>query len=264
VPVQSFPANTDVLPDYRFDPVAYEEEERARPDEMEMIAAAGRAAARLMDGMDDVHLLDLCCGTGLPLSSVSAHARLGRAVGVDNCAEYLAFARDRFAATPRVAFIEDDAVTAELPMGAWDIILMCSAYHHIEDRRKLEFLHKARRLLTPRGRIVMAENVLPPYRSRDRQTYRAAVSWFYREVLRECERSNPTMPAHITGLIQRVAQYGHDGDYEYKVNMTVLRRHLAAAQLDVVDCTKVWPTSGLLALTDGGNYILVLQATTSA
>ena len=61
------------------------------------------------------------------------------------------------------------------------------------------------------------------------------------------------------GLIQRVAQHGYDGDYEYKTSVDVFLRHLQASPLEIEHVAKVWPFSGSLALTTGGNYVFTLR-----
>lgn len=250
----------DRLPDYRTDAAAYEEEELARPDEMAMIDGAAEAARTLLVTRPSAAVLDLCCGTGLSLRGVIREPTVTRAVGVDNCSEYLAFAAERFRDTPHLQLVHGDAVTTELERGAWDLIMLASAYHHIEDERKVAFLTRVAGLLAPGGRAVFAENILPPYRSGDRDGYQSAVSLFYDEVLKTAEAGNPTLPERVRGLIRRVAKYGCDGDYEYKVCLDVFLGHLAEAGLRIVEVRKVWPARGPLSLTTGGNYVIVASA----
>ncbi len=129
------------LPDYQYDPVAYELEERARPDEMLMLRQAGVQGVQLLDNMQDAWVLDLCCGTGLSLEHLVNHPNVSRIVGVDKCASYLEFATERFSsARTRPEYILDDAVEVQLPWGRWDVIMLASAYHHIEDERKVKFM----------------------------------------------------------------------------------------------------------------------------
>lgn len=247
------------LPDYKDDADAYEREERARPDEMAMIHAVAAAARRHLDRMSRAMVLDLCCGTGLPLVDPSNHPHLERLLGVDNSEPYLAFARRRFACNPRVSFVCADAVTAPVPNHSWNIIIMASAYHHIEDQRKLEFMERVHALLAPGGVAVVGENILPPYVANDRSTYVAAVRLFYDEVLKTADEAGK-LPDDVRGLIQRVAQYGSDGDYEYKTDLTTFLEFVTSAGLSVAEVKKVWPESGRLCLTTGGNYVFILQA----
>jgi SAM-dependent methyltransferase len=250
-----------LLPDYKDDPNAYEEEERARPDEMAMIQEAGVEAIRLLDTLSDAAVLDLCCGTGLSMEAFVEHQRVSSICGVDISEEYLAFARARFSGTKHPpVFICGDVVTAEIPQSRWDVIMMASAYHHIDDGRKIQFLRRVEGLLRDGGYGIMAENILPLYQEGDDADYARAVTMFYKEVLKTAEENNPSLPEHVRGLIQRVAQYGTDGEYEYKVCKPIFDRHIQAAGLRVVSERRVWPLDGPLANTSAGNYVVIVQS----
>jgi SAM-dependent methyltransferase len=251
------------LPDYRYDPVAYELEERARPDEMMMLRGAEAAAYDWLSRRQEAHALDLCCGTGLSTRCLVEHPNVATVVGVDNSEAYLEYARSAFRGS-RIAplFLLADAATVEsnqLGRDTWDIIMMASAYHHIENNRKLSFLRRVHQLLGASGRAVMAENILPSYSDDDPDSYRQAVEQFYACVLRTARRDNPALPLQVAQLIERVAQYGYDGDYEYKVCMSILLRDLAASGLEVISIQKVWPSTDELGV-DGGNFVLLLRA----
>lgn len=258
--VEANSAAATALPDYQFDPHAYEEEERSRPDEMAMIEAAVERLRQFVDSRNSTTVLDLCCGTGLPLSLIVPHPKIRTATGLDICAEYLQFTRKLFEAVPGVSFLQGDAVDHPLPCASYDAILLCSAYHHIEDTRKVDFLKRVAALLSTGGRAFMAENILPPYDERDPLSYQRSVTNFYDAVLRDAVAGNPQLPLRVRQLIERVAKYGCDGDYEYKVSIDTLLRDIKLAGLEVAHVEKVWPTQGLLATTTGGNYALVLKA----
>jgi len=243
--------------DYRDDPREYEIEELARPDEMLMIEGVRRRCRELLNSRPNARVLDLCCGTGLSLLNVFDHPNVSEAIGVDTCESYLAFAAARFAGS-KVRLIHNDAVNPAVD-GPFDIIVMASAYHHIEDARKQLFLQNAKRLLAASSRIVMGENILPSYQSGDPRAYSNAVSVFYREVLITARNANPSLPEHVAALIQRVAQYGHDGDYEYKTSVEILLGFLENSSLKVARAEKLWPTLGPLSLTTGGNYVLDIE-----
>lgn len=244
--------------DYRYDPEAYELEERSRPDELSMIRSLGRRVLSSLESTPGARILDLCCGTGLSMEAVLKHPNVDAVVGVDNCLEYLEFARRRYADHPIVTFLQSDAVDVDLPARSWDAIILCSAYHHIEDARKTIFLRKVRDLLSDRGVAYLGENILPPYELGGKQAYTDSVQLFYREVLQTARTANPDLPSHVEALISRVAQYGVDGDYEYKTSLDILEQHLRSSQLAIRHAEKVWPHSGPLCMTTGGNYVLEL------
>jgi len=251
------------LPDYRYDPEAYELEEKSRPDEMMMIGEAAAEATRLLDAFPNAYGLDLCCGTGLSTECLVEHPNVVAVAAVDNCKQYLTFAQRKFKSEgDRIKFILSDAVdVSDVDLGRrdWDVIMLSSAYHHIEDSRKVAFLSRVRGLLGKDGRAVMAENVLPIYLEGDEASYHGAVETFYQEVLRTARNQNPNLSRHVETLIERVAQYGYDGDYEYKVCMPILSQHLTDANLEVSWKKRVWP-KGLELEEDSGNFVFTLKS----
>jgi SAM-dependent methyltransferase len=248
------------LPDYRDDAEAYELEERSRPDEMAMLDTVGHWAACFLHNCNKARVLDLCCGTGLSMEHVVDHPCATVVVGVDISRQYLAFANLKYkdSRSPPV-FVRGDAVESTLPFADFDVILMASAYHHIEDARKVAFLRRVHSLLGKRGHGFIAENILPPYDRSDRDTYAAAVRSFYEEVYQTAVRAKPNLDPYVAGLIRRVAQYGFDGEYEYKVCWSLFEQDLHSAGLSIIRSQKVWPTESS-SLGSGGNYVLEVSA----
>jgi ubiquinone/menaquinone biosynthesis C-methylase UbiE len=250
-----------MLPDYRTDPIAYEIEERSRPDEMTMLHEAGRMSISVLRDRYSARVLDLCCGTGLSMRELANYPAVECVVGIDICRPYLNFAHKALlGCTARLHLIEADAVVLPLKRQSWDVVMLASAYHHIEDVRKLRFLRNVRELLGSQGRAIMAENILPSYTQRGGDQYREAVRVFYEQVLTTACTENPSLPNYVKGLIQRVAQYGFDGDYEYKVSMEVLLRHLAEAGLSILEQARVWPSGASSLGVTSGNFVFVLAA----
>jgi ubiquinone/menaquinone biosynthesis C-methylase UbiE len=245
--------------DYKDDAEAYEVEETSRPDEMLMVKTGALMARKYLDNLSNAYILDLCCGTGLSLIDVIGHPNIGNAVGVDNSKEYLEFARERFKDIPNLSLYLGDAVEHKLPHNQWDIVIMISAYHHIEDDRKVRFLQRVKKLLKPDGKAIIGENILPHYKTNDSESYKDAVRLFYREVLSTALEENPSLPDKVRRLIWRVAEYGCDGDYEYKSNMKIFLEHISQSGLKLIYQEKVWPFIGNLAVTCGGNYVFVAE-----
>jgi SAM-dependent methyltransferase len=245
------------IPDYKDNPEAYEIEERSRPDEMLMLTTAGEIAVNILNTTHNANVLDLCCGTGLSLECIINHPSVSFIVGIDISNPYLEFAKKKYSKyKPQPVFIAGDAVTEPLPCDKWDLIILASAYHHIEDERKVKFLERVRDLLKDSGFAVIAENILPEYKEGDAEDYARAVKQFYAEVLTTAKQKNPNLHIYVEKLIQRVAQYGCDGDYEYKVSLPIFLRDLAKAGLRVVQQKRVWPEDSEKLSSNSGNFVL--------
>lgn len=250
------------LPDYKDDPEAYELEEHSRPDEMLMLMTARDSVLRILDSCKKACVLDLCCGTGLSLEGIVDHPNISMVAGVDISIPYLEFAKQRFSSCGRQpVLICGDAVSTPLPRPHWDIIVLASAYHHIEDKRKVQFLSRVHDLLGSSGYAVMAENVLPEYEINNEAAYANSVRQFYSQVLNTAKQKNSELSAYVENLIYRVAQYGCDGEYEYKVSLPLLYRDLIASGLRIVAQERVWPDDND-SLGSGGNYVFIICSST--
>jgi SAM-dependent methyltransferase len=185
-------------------------------------------------------ILDLCAATGLTALRVARAIPIRAATLVDLDRAAVARGREALAMTCPVAAHVEDAVTFH-DGGGYDLVLINSAYHHIEDERKPTFLGNARRLLAEGGRIVVGEHFLPGYRNG--REYRDALVWFYSALLSELQRRGE--PACAIDVIRRSALYGWEGQYEYKVSRTAFLDHLREAKLKVFGCCWVWRTKEL-------------------
>ena len=120
-----------------------------------------RAIRRLRQDFSGLRVLDLGCGIGNA-------ARLFKGsdyTGIDINQGYISFASRSY---PDQNFIVGDATGVEWG-GGFDIILINSFLHHLENGRALEILKKSSAALRPAGRIIVQEPLLPGNRE-----------WFYR------------------------------------------------------------------------------------
>lgn len=244
--------------DYKDNPKAYELEEHSRPDEMLMLSVARETIIKILNSRKESTVLDLCCGTGLSLEGIVDHPNVSFVTGVDISSQYLEFAQKKFSQClyPPV-LISGDAVSTPLPRKDWDVVILSSAYHHIENNRKVKFLNRVRSLISVSGIAVIAENILPEYELDNQTEYSKSVQQFYQEVLKTATEKNPELPNYVKNLINRVAQYGCDGEYEYKVSLSIFYQDLKTAKLRIVEQKKVWPDKNLLGT--GGNYVFTVS-----
>lgn len=168
-------------------------------------------------------ILDLCSATGLCALRVAETILTHSVTLVDNDAEALKQAEMHFDGRQALRFCAGDAVEFDVNE-EFDLILMNSAYHHIEDERKSDFLLNAVRLLAPDGLILLGDHFLAPYDSREQ--FRARVIELYSEMVLDLERRGE--PLSAIEVIRQAAFHCWSGRIEYKVDFRKLQRDLSS------------------------------------
>lgn len=109
-------------------------------------------SADSLDGVASV--LDVGCGPG---TNAPAFANVPRYVGADISESYIAYARNRFPGIFVVADVTTDRFTGE----RFDLILLNSLMHHLDDGQTDVLLQSLPRLLNEGGRIHIIDLVFP-------------------------------------------------------------------------------------------------------
>jgi SAM-dependent methyltransferase len=187
-------------------------------------------------------VLDLCCATGLSAEKVSAAIPLDKIVLVDVDAGMLSRAEQRCSGRVATKSYCCDAVTFSKERD-FDLILMNSSYHHIEDTRKLEFLINARSLLSNAGVVLVGENFIFSYGSA--RSKRQSILEFYTSLLNALSEAGES--SRSMNVIRRSGLYCWEGFYEYKVSRDEFYDHVQAAGLKVLECQTVWSATDDLA-----------------
>lgn len=221
--------------EYRYDPRALELAQATFNEEGLYLAIC--AAARDWHGRAQrpARVLDVCAATGLTALRVARAIPVAHSALVDTDALALVQAERQLKGVSAVTVYCEDAVL--FCEGApYDLILMNSAYHHVEDDRKVAFLSNAASLLADGGRIVLGEHFLPVYAGLS--DYREAVTAFYVSLLRELQRRGES--ADAIDVIRRSGLYGWERNYEFKVSWDVFEKHVASADLKLLSRISVW------------------------
>jgi ubiquinone/menaquinone biosynthesis C-methylase UbiE len=202
---------------------------------------------------------DLCSATGGCAEHVEKGIPISTLYLVDNEPTMIAGAKAKPWAAGQVQVIEADAVTWNAPEPI-DLILMNSAYHHIEDDRKQEYLRNARRMLGPDGLILVGEHFLPEYDRSSRASYQDSVLRFYGERLRYLERLGT--PEAQVAVIRQTARYCWLREYEFQVSSRLFRSDVETAQLTIIGWERVWPEPGepVGLPADSGSHYVELHA----
>jgi tRNA (cmo5U34)-methyltransferase len=110
-------------------------------------------------GTDAGRILELGTGTGETSRRVLARHPRASLVGIDASGRMLAHARSALPAgrvSLSVARLEDP-----LPGGPFDLVVAVLAVHHLDGRGKAELFSRAAAVLSPGGRFVLGDVVIP-------------------------------------------------------------------------------------------------------
>jgi tRNA (cmo5U34)-methyltransferase len=109
-------------------------------------------------GLRATRVLELGTGTGETALRVRARHPEVAWVGIDASEPMLARARERLPdADLRPQRLED-----ELPSGPFDLVVSALAVHHLDGPGKQELFSRVARVLSPGGRFVLGDVVVPP------------------------------------------------------------------------------------------------------
>jgi SAM-dependent methyltransferase len=122
-------------------------------------------------------ILDMGCGVGIDtIVAAMMVGPTGRAVGVDLTPEMLVGAREnaRMMGLENVSFEEASAEDLPFEDGSFDVVISNGAFNLIAD--KLEALKEAFRVLKPKGRLMLADQILVGQLPKDKKA--RIKSWF--------------------------------------------------------------------------------------
>jgi tRNA (cmo5U34)-methyltransferase len=138
---------------FHFDPDSYLAMMRADVpcyDELQDVVAAATI------GVEALRILELGTGTGETARRVLAVHPNARLVGIDSSEAMLAVARAALRADLQVQRLEDP-----LPKGPFELAVSVLAIHHLEPADKRDLFDRVRKELTPGGRFVLADVIVP-------------------------------------------------------------------------------------------------------
>lgn len=229
------------------------------PGEKEMLIYAVEYISSLMRNRINKKfaLLDLCCGTELILDLFPRHVlgKIEQFIGVDISAAYLRDAKKRLNDHTRFSLVHHDAVTYRAGK-MFDIVIASSAYHHIEDSRKLKFLANIYNHLAPGGVVIFMENILPLYKTAMERKVSAIE--FYAKRIVDCLDIYGIRDERII-LLSRIMQYERDRIYEWKSHYVLFKKHLSQSGLKVVSEKKVWPRKNIFHDPTAGDYVFICR-----
>lgn len=202
-----------------------------------------------------ISILDVCAASGGAAWHIGSAVRYRRLVLVDIDPLMCEAARQRPWEAENVEIVLADAVEWR-GLEPFDLILANSAYHHIEDDRKMAFLMNLAAQLAPGGCILVGEHFLPDYADGDLESYRRSVQGFYEARVTALQEAGDA-PGAIE-VIRQTGRYCWERRYEYQVSRRVFVRHLAVTRLAAQSWKRIWPAESGVLPRDSGTYLVSL------
>ncbi len=197
-------------------------------------------------------VLDVCCGPGNFSNYLSLYYPRLEVTGIDINETFIRAAQDRFKKYGW-QFLKADARKFKLGR-KFDFVLASSAYHHIEDKDKVDFLTQIRNHLARKGKVIVCENILPRYKSK--QERNSAVHQYYGTLKQYYDRGNATPKARQA--IEEVYSLELSDVEEHKVDFQRFRKHIKSSNLEIELDIPIWqPTS--FRKDNAGSHVFILR-----
>jgi ubiquinone/menaquinone biosynthesis C-methylase UbiE len=107
-------------------------------------------------------VLDVGCGPGyfarMLAQTVGSH---GSVVGIDAAPEMIEYANRKARSLPNCRFQSGAAESLAFPDASYDVVVSSLMMHHIPDELRLQAVREMRRVLSPGGRLLLADFTIP-------------------------------------------------------------------------------------------------------
>ncbi|MFC1648760.1 class I SAM-dependent methyltransferase [Nanoarchaeota archaeon] len=196
-------------------------------------------------------VLDVCCGPGTIARYIAGTVPNIQGVGIDVNDIHLEAARKDFPETWE--FYHMDAASYDLQR-TFDFVTGTSAYHHIEDEFKPDFLRLVAKHLKDDGKAIVGENFLPNYNGNRPE----AVSRYYDALKAYYEAGNGTQQG--IEAIGEVRQLEESGVEEHKVPFGVFQSQAEEVGLIIEQDVVIWQPDEFKE-DNAGSHVLLLSKT---
>ena len=215
-------------------------------------ALIDKCSIDLMQSIPPFSVLDVCCGPGNLANYLGLmHPKLDL-IGIDLDEEFIKEARRKFSNTAW-RFIVANAITFRSKK-KFDVVVASSAYHHIRDEEKQEFVDNLEHNLNEDGKIIVCENFLPGYDS-DKDRKSAVIKYY--EALKKYYSSENSSKSTFKA-IDEVRYLELANTIEHKVDFDRFKRHLRHSRLEIEVDIPVWQPKQF-SKDNAGSHVLLLR-----
>jgi len=198
-----------------------------------------------------ISILDVCSGPGNFPNYLSLYIPNIQVTGIDLNEKFLDYARQAYGHLGW-RFIKADATILNLKK-KFDFVTASSAYHHIPDEKKVQFLEKIASHLTKDGKIILCENFLPNH---DTDARTDAIHKYYSALKNYYSQGNATPKA--LELIEEVHQLELSGEEEHKVDFRKFQEHVRKVSLQIEVDRIIWQPEEFKE-DNAGSHVLLLR-----
>ncbi|OHB19476.1 MAG: hypothetical protein A3D40_02435, partial [Parcubacteria group bacterium RIFCSPHIGHO2_02_FULL_40_12] len=182
--------------------------------------------------LQNVSVLDLCSGPGNFVNHLAFIYSNLNVVCIDKNPDFVRSGNEIF---KKWKFIEGDVLKINLNQ-KFDFVITSSAYHHIQDENKIDFLKTIHRYLVDDGVAIICENFLPDYKNdSDRKI---SIKKYYDELEQYYRDGNATKKA--VEIVKEVREQELNSKEEHKVSFRIFEEHLAKTGLKIDNNVIIW------------------------
>jgi len=207
---------------------------------------------RIRKELGAVSVLDMCCGPGTFVNYLALVYPNIIVTGIDINEAFIEYASRRFGEYGW-EFIKADATDFELK-STFDFVTAASAYHHVEDNFKVDFLLNARKHLVTGGKVILCEQFLPLYSNKG--TRANAIDEHYALLRKYCSKGD--MTKEIIQAIDETHQLELSGHEEHKVHHAAFELHAQAAGFEIELDIPVWQPKEFRK-DNAGSFVILLE-----
>lgn len=210
------------------------------------------------DKKDITHILDLCCGTGFFARKWLSKTRRGEInyVGIDINSDFIKYANEQDKPTSLYRYyLVGNPVTTKFKH-QHDIVMGTSAYHHIQDEKKVAFLNNMKRNMTPEGTGIIYEKFIA--QSGDLFLETMSGMRFYEKRILYMKQHEKLSENQLSALYNELYLTAERID-DYKVSYKRFTEDMQEAGLKIIDKIKIWPKEKGLANKRVGDFVIVFK-----
>lgn len=207
-------------------------------------------------GFGKTLILDLCCGTGL-LPQMLIGIKNIKYIGVDINKKFLESAQKKTKNHDNFEYILQNAIKYEADL-KFDIVILTSAYHHVENKLKIPLLQKIHKLLKKNGILIIYEKAIGPYKNEE-EFKRSNKEFYLKRIEYLKETENKRLSKKQYNALMNICALSASAEEEYKVDYNYIINNFNKAGFSIIKEIKIWPKENLFQNDKIGDFIFITK-----